>query len=117
GVPPDAVTIVMGDTAAAPFDYSTSASRSTVFMGSSVMRGCADLKDQVRSIAARLRGLPPDDIGVDRGMVTFPDGEEKGIVEVVQEGLGPVGGELIVVASMRGEADPSHPIGGRPWFY
>lgn len=117
GVPPDAVTIVMGDTAAAPFDYSTSASRSTVFMGSSVMRGCADLKDQVRSIAARLRGLPPDDIGVDRGMVTFPDGEEKGIVEVVQEGLGPVGGELIAVASMRGEADPSHPIGGRPWFY
>jgi CO/xanthine dehydrogenase Mo-binding subunit len=117
GVPPEAVNVVMGDTAAAPFDYSTSASRSTVFMGGSVMRGCAELKDQVREMAARLRGCEPEEIEIDRGVVTFPGGEQKGIVEVVQEGLGAVGGELIAVGLMRGEADPNHPIGGRPWFY
>lgn len=117
GVPPESVNVVMGDTAAAPFDYSTSASRSTVFMGGSVLRGCADLKDQVRRIGARLRGCEPDEIEIERGIVRFPGGEERSIVEVVQEGLGPVGGELIAVGTMRGEADPTHPIGGRPWFY
>ena len=38
GVTPDRVTVVMGDTALVPFDSSTSASRSTVFMGNAVAK-------------------------------------------------------------------------------
>ncbi len=40
GVPMDRVNLVMGDTAVVPFDYSTSASRSTVFMGNAVVDAC-----------------------------------------------------------------------------
>ena len=36
---PDRVVIMMGDTAIVPFDSSTSASRSTVFMGNAVIKG------------------------------------------------------------------------------
>ena len=40
GIAPDRVAIVMGDTAMVPFDSSTSASRSTVFMGNAVLKAC-----------------------------------------------------------------------------
>ena len=39
GIDPDRIAIVMGDTAVVPFDSSTSASRSTVFMGNAVAEG------------------------------------------------------------------------------
>ena len=38
GLTPDRIAIVMGDTSLVPFDSSTSASRSTVFMGNAVIR-------------------------------------------------------------------------------
>ena len=40
GIAPDRIAIVMGDTAVVPFDSSTSASRSTVFMGNAVVEAC-----------------------------------------------------------------------------
>ena len=40
GIEPDRVAIVMGDTSVVPFDSSTSASRSTVFMGNAVIEAC-----------------------------------------------------------------------------
>jgi CO/xanthine dehydrogenase Mo-binding subunit len=46
----------MGDTAVVPFDSSTSASRSTVFMGNAIVKACADAK-------ARLRELESEGVG------------------------------------------------------
>ena len=48
GVTPDRVAIVMGDTAIVPFDSSTSASRSTVFMGNAVLKACAHIRQSDR---------------------------------------------------------------------
>ncbi len=44
GVALASVTIVMGDTSVVPFDSSTSASRSTVFMGNAIVKACQDIK-------------------------------------------------------------------------
>ncbi len=43
----------MGDTSVVPYDSSTSASRSTVFMGNAVIKACADVKAKLRGLAAK----------------------------------------------------------------
>lgn len=116
GSPLDRVTVVMGDTAIVPFDLQTSASRSTVFMGTAILRACADIHAQVREMAARLHGVVEAEIQVERGVVRMPD-RELSIVEVVQAGLGRLRGELIGNGTMRKEDEPDHPLGGSPAFY
>jgi CO/xanthine dehydrogenase Mo-binding subunit len=93
GIPVDWVRVVMGDTAAVPFDLQTSASRSTVFMGQAVMRACHDIKAQL--------GF---DATVD-------------LLELLGARFGEVRGEVIGVGSYRNEHQPGHPLGGRPSFY
>ncbi len=44
GVSPDRVVITLGDTAIVPYDSSTSASRSTVFMGNAVIKACEQIR-------------------------------------------------------------------------
>ena len=53
GAPLDWVTVVMGDTAIVPYDQQTSASRSTVLMGNSVLAACRDIQGKLRAMAAR----------------------------------------------------------------
>ena len=65
GISPDHIAMVMGDTAVVPFDSSTSASRSTVFMGNAVLKACREIKAQIRKQAAE----------------TFAVGEERVAVE------------------------------------
>ena len=67
GLPVEAVQIVMGDTGMAPFDLQTSASRSTVFMGTAVAEACRDVKRQLAAMAADAFGLPAEDVDVGCG--------------------------------------------------
>ena len=53
GVPVDKVATVMSDTGTVPFDQQTSASRSTVIMGTAVLNACRDIQAQVRAAASR----------------------------------------------------------------
>src|SRR3712207_7411373 len=48
GTPPDRIAVIMGDTSVAPFDSSTSASRSTVFMGNAIVEACRHIKSQLK---------------------------------------------------------------------
>ena len=52
GLAIDRVAIVMGDTSVVPYDSSTSASRSTVFMGNAVVKACADIRSKLSVLAA-----------------------------------------------------------------
>jgi CO/xanthine dehydrogenase Mo-binding subunit len=99
GVPLGSITVVMGDTAAVPFDLQTSASRSTVFMGQAVARACQDIKAQLAQIAAELN---------------TPDAS---VVELLRARFSEVRGEVIGVGSYRSEYQPDHPLGGAPSFY
>jgi CO/xanthine dehydrogenase Mo-binding subunit len=116
GTPLDAITVVMGDTAIVPYDQQTSASRSTVLMGNSVLMACRSIQSQLRAMAARLHGVAESDITVERGAIKLPD-RELTILEVLKPGLGSLGGELTGNGESRKEAEPDHPLGGAPAFF
>ena len=116
GAPLEWVTVVMGDTAIVPYDQQTSASRSTVLMGNSVLQACRSIQAQLRTMAARLHDLDESQIRVDRGVVQLPD-RELSVRAVLIAGLGRLGGELIGNGEMRKDADPSHPLSGAPAFF
>jgi CO/xanthine dehydrogenase Mo-binding subunit len=73
GAPLDKVQVVMGDTSVVPFDLQTSASHSTVFMGTALVRACADIHSQLRELAADLLGVNEDEVRVDGGSIHLPD--------------------------------------------
>ena len=116
GAPLDWVTIVMGDTAVVPYDQQTSASRSSVFMGRSVLNACRDVQAKLRAMAARLEGVDETAIVVDRGEVRI-GARVLSIRDVLVRGLGRLGGEVMGIGEMRKEADPDHPLGGTAAFY
>lgn len=110
------VNVIMGDTAIVPYDQQTSASRSTVLMGTSVYRACKDIHDKVRAMASRIHGVDEEDIEIGGGTVRLT-GEELPIIEVAQEGLGPLGGEVIGNGEMRKDKEPDHPLAGSAAFF
>jgi CO/xanthine dehydrogenase Mo-binding subunit len=106
----------MGDTAVVPYDQQTSASRSSVLMGNSVLLACRDVQSKLRAMAARLEGVEEGLIVVDRGEVRFGD-KVLPIRDVLIRGLGLLGGEVIGIGEMRKEAQPDHPLGGTAAFF
>lgn len=115
-IPMDRITIVMGDTSCVPFDSSTSASRSTVFMGNAIMKACQDIKAQLKAMAAKVFQVSADRITVDGGLVRLPD-HELTYPEVLKLYYGSARGEVISVGSAHSEYDASHPLGGKPAFW
>ena len=116
GAPLDWVTVVMGDTAVVPYDQQTSASRSSVLMGNSVLLACRDVQAKLRAMAARLESVDEADVVVDRGEVRIGE-QVTPIRDVLIRGLGRLGGEVIGLGEMRKEAEPEHPLGGTAAFY
>jgi CO/xanthine dehydrogenase Mo-binding subunit len=117
GVSPDRVVITLGDTSIVPYDSSTSASRSTVFMGNAVIKACNEIRRQLQTIAARSLGVDESAIDVAPGEVRTPN-KTMSYAEVLQAGLGPPRGEIIGVGEERGGGyRPEHPLGGRPEFW
>ena len=116
GISVERISMVMGDTSVVPFDLQTSASRSTVFMGTAVARACTDIRAQLKQIAAEMFALDEPAIAVEDGAVRLPD-RTLTIPELLAERFGGVRGELIGVGSMRAEYDADHPLGGTPAFY
>jgi CO/xanthine dehydrogenase Mo-binding subunit len=116
GAPLDWVTVVMGDTAVVPYDQQTSASRSSVLMGNSVLLACRDVQGKLRAMAARLEAVDEAAIAVDRGEVRIGE-RVLPIRDVLIRGLGRLGGEVIGLGEMRKEAILEHPLGGTAAFY
>ena len=100
GLTPDRIAIVMGDTSLVPFDSSTSASRSTVFMGNAVVKACDSVKKQLRKMA--------DAIPTARGMPT---------ADLLKAHFGPTRGEVIGIGESGNAYEPGHPLGGRAAFW
>lgn len=116
GTTVDRVQIVMGDTGVVPFDLQTSASRSTVFMGTAVAQACADVKRQLGAMAADVFGVPGTEVAVGNGVVRVAE-REVSFSEAMTAAFAGVRGEVIGVGSRRGEGVASHPLGGPPAFY
>ena len=116
GVGLERVDIVMGDTSAAPYDMQTSASRSTVFMGTAVLNACRDVKAKVREMAAELEQVPPEEVEPGNGVLRIGD-REVGFVEIMTRAFGPMLGEVIGTGERRGAHVAGHPLGGHAAFY
>lgn len=116
GIAPGDVRVVMGDTAIVPFDLQTSASRSTVFMGTAVQEACRDIQARLQQLAVSTRGLLPGEVTVSNGTVQIP-GRKLSFAELLAEAFAGVRGEVIGVGSRRGERVASHALGGPPAFY
>ena len=116
GAPYDRVSLIMGDTNVVPFDLQTSASRSTVFMGTAITRACADIHVQVIELASDTLGIAEDDLYVADGKIHLPDGPVP-IFDFVQKSLGSWNGELVGHGRMRKPTDHDHPLGGSPAFF
>lgn len=116
GVPLGRIMVVMGDTATVPFDYSTSASRSTVYMGRAVLNACLNIKAQLEDLAVGRFLLSQQEVSVDRDVIRLGN-RELNFVEFLEECFGPVRGEVIAVGAYRGEYVPGHPLGGSPSFW
>ena len=116
GVDLDMVTIVSGDTNVVPFDLQTSASRSTVFMGSAVLAACEDLRARVAELYAEVEGLDESTVIDAPGTITSPAGSVT-VVEAAQTALGGLRGEFIGQGTSRLRGVKGHPLGGDAAFY
>jgi CO/xanthine dehydrogenase Mo-binding subunit len=116
GVPSEQVRLVMGDTAVVPFDYSTSASRSTVFMGSAVVDACRKAIADIVGQLAEVYEVEVDQVEFVPGQVMVA-GDELTIPEVMKAVFGSVPGEIIAVGTQRDQGQPGHPLGGPAAFY
>ncbi len=116
GVPLDRINVVTGDTFAVPYDQQTSASRSSVLMGNAVLDACHRIQDQLRAMAARLHGVDQSAVVVQHGTASVA-GQQLPLVDVLIEGLGRLGGEVIGNGLARKEDEPGHPLGGSAAFY
>jgi len=116
GAPYARVSVIMGDTDVVPFDLQTSASRSTVFMGTAITRACEDIHAQVIELASDTIGIAEADLSVSDGKIHLPDGPVP-IFDFVQRSLGKWNGELIGHGRMRKPTDNDHPLGGTPAFF
>jgi CO/xanthine dehydrogenase Mo-binding subunit len=85
-------------------------------MGNAVLDACHHVQDQLRAMAARLHGVEPSAIEVERGAATV-GGRQVPLADVLIEGLGRLGGELIGNGTARKEDEPGHPLGGSAAFY
>ena len=115
GAPLDWVTVVMGDTAIVPYDQQTSASRSTVLMGNSVLAAC-----RVDPGASCGRWRPGSTAWTrrrsrwTRAWSRLPDDRELTVLEVLKPGLGKLGGELTGLGEVRKDAEPGAPARAAP---
>jgi CO/xanthine dehydrogenase Mo-binding subunit len=116
GIPVEHIAIAMGDTANVPYDTTTSASRSTVFMGNAIKNACRKIKDELKAMAAEGYQLPPSEIHVEPGKVILP-GKELSYADCMLQYYGPIRGEVIGVGAARAKYNPEHPLGGKISFW
>jgi CO/xanthine dehydrogenase Mo-binding subunit len=116
GVELDRVTIIMGDTSVVPFDSSTSASRSSVFMGNALLNACEHIKTQLRAMAAETFSLPVETVSIGGGFVRMND-RAMTYAELLRAHFGPPRGEVIGLGQVRSHYIAGHPLGGKPAFW
>ncbi len=98
GVPFETVVVVPPDTALAPYDHGTSASRSTTVMGLAVQAAANDARAQLLELAAKLLGAEASALAVRDGKVVHGN-ETLSIGGVISGHYGLVGGEVTGVGT------------------
>lgn len=111
------ISVIMGDTAAAPFDTATASSRSTVSMGNAVTFACQDIKNQLIEAWHSLYAKDlTAEVAVSNGFVTGY-GKSISYSELLSEYLGINLGEIVGRGTYKGIKVAGHPLGGLADFW
>jgi CO/xanthine dehydrogenase Mo-binding subunit len=97
--PPDAVHVMQPDTALAPFDWGTGASRSSIMMGMAIEDAAADIRQQLGEIAAATFGVNPDDVTLREGGIAA-GGRQWSFADLLHAYYGVDSGEVIGVGKI-----------------
>lgn len=97
GIPMDRIDITDPNTEVAPFNTSTTSSRTTFHVGNAMIDAIDDIRSQIASFAAEEleNGTDPDAFEVDGNTVTGPDGYERSVEEVIESRFPGGGGTVI----------------------
>jgi CO/xanthine dehydrogenase Mo-binding subunit len=79
GVPPEAVTVVYGDTDTTPYDGGTVGSRSTYIMGNAVRNAAREVREALFETAAEELEVSPGDLEAHDGVVRVRGSQDRGI--------------------------------------
>lgn len=112
----EAISVILGDTGAVPYDLSTAGSRSTVCMGTAVADACEDISNQVKDIAAELYETDSSQIRIDKGSIRVED-REISYQELMTDYFGENQGDIIGRGTFRGKKVRDHPLGGQADFW
>jgi CO/xanthine dehydrogenase Mo-binding subunit len=91
----DQIGVAQLDTDVTPYDISTSASSSTVVMGTAVLRAAHDAKKQLLQCAAKIMKKKPDSLALKDGKVVAKGGEGISYSKVIVDFFGSKAGEII----------------------
>jgi CO/xanthine dehydrogenase Mo-binding subunit len=91
----DQIVVAQLDTDVTPYDISTSASSSTVVMGTAVLRATQDAKKQLLQCAAKVMKKKADSLTLKEGKVVARGGEGISYSKVIVEFFGSKAGEII----------------------
>jgi CO/xanthine dehydrogenase Mo-binding subunit len=115
GVPFASVVVAAPDTSVTPYDWGTSASRSTTIMGLAVQEAARDAREQVLALAAPLLDAEASMLTIRDGAITHGDCTMT-VAEVISGHYGLVGGEVAGVGSfVPGKSSGS--LGGATVFW
>jgi len=91
----DQIAVAQLDTDVTPYDISTSASSSTVVMGTAVLRAAQDAKKQLLQCAAKIMKKKPDSLVLKEGKVVAKGGQGISYSKVIVDFFGSKAGEII----------------------
>lgn len=115
-IPMDRIKVVNGDTDVVPFDSVTASSRSTVFMGNSIVNACSDIKNKITQIMVDWYDVREEDVKFSEGKVNLPRGTYS-YADVIRTEFGLVSGEIIGLGNYKEARNANHPLGGGISYY
>ncbi|RAI43076.1 xanthine dehydrogenase family protein molybdopterin-binding subunit [Rhodoplanes roseus] len=117
GIPMDRITMIMGDTAAVPFDVATAGSRSTVTMGNAVQSACKDVVRQLEEMAKELGLIAPGEkLQINGGMMSDRQ-NSLSFNDIFTRYFSKTQGEVVGRGLYKGEVVAGHPLGGLSDFW
>lgn len=117
GVPIKRINVIMGDTAAVPFDFCTAASRSTVSMGNAVTFACQDIINQFTYMACELNLIEKGENVKFNGGLVRQNGQVIPYSDLMHKYFGFTQEEVFAKGTFRGEKDEESILGGLTDFW
>ncbi len=111
GVEMDAISVVMADTDATPYDYGSVASRTTYTAGNAVRLAAADVRDQLFRLAASKLEVEPDEMALQGGRVVVRDAPDQSVpvTALAGEAIRNWGGPILGRGTFLGQGTPLQP--------